>query len=877
MSLNPNQSAITQIEVTMREIDRVYDLTGFNTLTLDPDGKPEFLSVQPDFSVFRGNPFNFLDDAGEVVSRPGKLKPLPGVYRSVRLEGYAPFLRSFARSESRKIDRKFVYVWSADPARASVIELEHELFFENGEFRIVPFSSPANKGKDVRAPEGERRSRLLLDVVSFWGGAQEKESYYFYLAPYQLPWQSLEAMKNRVPLRAMKLWDWFYTDVYTDGNPASAQPLNQILKSGQPPAKMMFAMHLVDPFKEAVLRSGRLRQRLGSWMEEQQRLSGNSTYRLAKRIQNFVHGNKDLAENVTDSLRQFVNTAERTSARLLFASESACEDLVRWIGLEQQNDAFFREGQRFATLFEDGSGQTSAVKDEKFPTDWYAPFSEALDDFQPAADSNPEAWEDLCKLVYSVHCGIDQMYAGKVYLAKTFQRFIVESKTPLAHGGQSILFAAARKGHGAALNFQLGLLEFQAPNWVKHHKKEALTSLEAFVRKTHGVELQRGRNRAERRALAAIERRKLRKAPKKSKPVAPDVPDEIEIIPSPNVSRLKLAKAGFEIAAIGIEAVNLAYAFDDLKTNPGFQTRLNAAGALLDAYGAVQANAKLLGKELWDPKLRIYGTKGLKFSPLAVASAGIDVVLAGMDTASGRTTDETVVHGLRTVGAAMTLGGTVFAETGVGVVVAVAGLGLQSLGTFIVANMSASSKFLRYSKWGTGPGLLDFGDSRDEFWYSGRLSRLALDIDGQHRALDNLYYDYQLEITSEWTTGSVMGSWTTILGRIVAGDNSPLAHSGSEATWKINAQITRPDESAIPIVDIDLPDEFQTDYDITIGSSFVIAVFPWEESDPAEHHKTAYGTIEVKVRSTLDFFNDGATIVERKATETFRLYLRPPS
>jgi hypothetical protein len=872
MSLNPNKSAITQIEVSMREIDRVYDLTGFNALALGPDGKPELLTRQPDFSVFRANPFNFLNDAGEEVSRPARLKPVPGVYRSVRLEGYAPFLRTFARSESQKIDRKFVYVWSADSSRASVVELEHELYFENGDFRVVPFASPANKGKDIRPPEGERRSRLLLDVVSFWGGSQEKESYYFYLAPYQLPWQSLEAMKKRLPLRAMRLWDWFYTDVYTDGNPDSAQPLNQILKNGQPPAKMMFAMHLVDPFKEAVIRSGRTRQRLNSWMEEMERLSASSTYRLAKRIQNFVHANPDLAKNITDSLRQFIHTTERASARLLFASESAGEDLVRWIGLENQNDAFFRDGQRFFTLFDDGSGKASAVRDEKFPTDWHAPFSEALDDYQAAADSNPSAWEDLCGLVYSIHCGIDPLHAGKEYLRKTFHRYIVEGKNPLAHGGQSILFAAARKGHGAALNFQVGLLEHQASNWVTHYKKEAITTLEDWIRRTHGIELKHAGNRAERRALAAIERRKFRKARR-----AGLTGETVEIIVSPNVTRLAIAKTGMEIAAIGIEAVNLAYAYDDLKSNPGFQTVLNASGALLDAYAAVQTNARLVGVKLWDPKLRLYGTKSLRFSPLAVASAGIDMVLAGADTISGRTTDETVVHGLRTVGAAMTLGGTVFAETGVGVVVAVVGLGLQSLGTFIVANVSASSKFLRYSKWGTGPGLLDLGDSRDEYWYSGRLSSLADDIAGQHRALDNLYYDYQLEITSEWTTGSVMGSWTTILGRIVASENSPLALSGSEATWTIKAQVTRPDESIMPIVDVDLPDDYQTDYDITIGSKFVIAVFPWEESDPTKRYKTAYGTVEVRLRAKLDFFSDGATIVERDASETFRLYLRPPS
>jgi len=870
MSLKTNKSAITQVEVTMREVDRVFDLVAYNQLTTGADGSAELLTLQPNFSVFRDHPFNFLDDAGEKVTRTGKLSPPAGVFRAVRQSGYAPFLRTFARAASKPIHDKYVYVWSASSSTGSVVELEYELYFQHGAFRFVPFSTPANQGKDIRQPEGEKKERLLLDVVSFWSGSQEQEAYYFYLAPYQLPWTTLEEVKKRMPLRAMRLWDWFYTDVYTDGKPESAAPLNKVLKDGKLPAKSMFAMHLLDPFQEAVIRSNRLRGRLGSWMEEADRLSKDSTYRLAKRIENFVCGNPDLRENVTYSLTTDILAKEEASARLRFAAETACADLVRWIGREVQNDVMAGPGKTFTTLFKDGSGQESFLQNEVFPQEWYAPFSEAFDDYWPLASSNPASWEELNQLIYYLHCGTEQLTPGTEYLRTTFQQFIVEGKKPMAHGGQSILFAAARKGQGAVLNYQLGMLEFQAPNWVNHYKKEALSSLEGWVRRTHGIELESVRPRSERRALQAIERRRLKKAKKSG---------EVPILEPSRVTRLKLAKHGLEIASIGIEAVNLSYAYQELIDKPGFQSRINFAGAGLDAYAALQGIAKIAGKKPWDPKLRLYGTKALRFSPLAVASAGIDVVTAGMDTASGRTLDEKFAHGLRTTGAAMTFGGTVFAETGVGVVVAIAGLGLQSLGTFVVANLSAASKFLRHSKWGTGPGRLDFGDQRDEYWYRGSLGSLATDIGGQHRALDQIYYDYEIELKTTWETGSVMGSWTSLEGRIVAGagNDSPLALSGSDAKWSINVQVVRPDQSIMPILERDFPDEYNFDFEITIGSTFLITVFPWSVEDPLESYKAAEGSVDVRVRAKLDFFGDGQTVVERELKETFQLWFRPPA
>ena len=868
MSLKTNKSAITQIEVTLQEIDRIYDRVGSNAVATGADGRFKLFTLQPNFSVFRDQPFHMLGDDGEKLTETGKLSPPRGVSRAVRQSGYAPFLRTFDRSASKPIHGKYVYVWSASAANGSVVELEYELFFEQGSFRFVPFSSSANKGKDLRQPEGEGKKRLLLDVVSFWTGAQEQEGYYFYLAPYQLPWARLEAMKKRVPLRAMRLWDWFYTDVYTDGKPENAAPLNKVLKDGKLPATAMFAMHLVDPFQEAVLRSNRMRVRLSKWLEEVERLSKDSSYRLAKRIESFVHANPELRESVTDSLRQEILTKEETSARLRWASESACEDLVRWIGREVQNDVVAVPGKAFATLFEDGSGKASGLQSEVFPKEWYAPFSEAFDDYEALESSDSATWEELNKLVYFLHGGTQQLISGQEYLRDTFQQFMVEGKTPLAHGGQSILFAAGRKSHGTVLNYQLGMLEFQAPNWVTQYRKEALSNLQGWVRRTRGIELQSVRPRSERRALEAIERRALKKARRSG---------EVPILDPPQLRRLKLATGGLEIAALGIEAVNLCYAYEELTGKVGFQSVINAAGALLDAYAAVKSAGALVGMKLPDPKIALYGTKALKFSPLAVASAGIDVVTAGMDTASARTGEVKFVHALRTVGAAMTLGGTVFAETGVGVVVAVAGLGLQSLGTFVVANMSEAAKFIRYCKWGTGPGLLDFGDHVSEYWYRGSLSQLSTDIDGQHDALDNLYYDYQLELKSEWEMGSVMGSWTALRGRIVAGDGSPLSHSGTDARWTIKVQAIRREQSIMPILETEFPDEYHCDFDLTIGSEFLIAVFPWEVDDPLERYKAAEGSIEVQVRAKLDFFGDGRTVVKRELTETFRLGLRPPS
>src|SRR5215475_13560450 len=114
MALKRNKSTITQILVNFQEVDRVYDAPPGCMLSGDRND-PTFLfdteSGISEFQLGRTMPRRYIDDQGRDVI--GTKQWLDGVYGGFKNDAPMPFLRSFARSRSSSIDRKFVYVWSS--------------------------------------------------------------------------------------------------------------------------------------------------------------------------------------------------------------------------------------------------------------------------------------------------------------------------------------------------------------------------------------------------------------------------------------------------------------------------------------------------------------------------------------------------------------------------------------------------------------------------------------------------------------------------------------------------------------------------------------------------------------------------------------------
>jgi hypothetical protein len=95
----------------------------------------------------------------------------------------------------------------------------------------------------------------------------------------------------------------------------------------------------------------------------------------------------------------------------------------------------------------------------------------------------------------------------------------------------------------------------------------------------------------------------------------------------------------------------------------------------------------------------------LKF--LGSIASGLDLVLALQDLGRSQGTGAGIGYGLNALGAAAGLIGTIAAETGVGVAVALVGMALQAAGDWVIERTEELNVFLRKSPWGidTGGGI----------------------------------------------------------------------------------------------------------------------------------------------------------------------------
>lgn len=888
-TLNQNRSTITHIEVTFREIDRIYDLLPGTLLADTAPGKElvykaqDNLMTRVDSLQWRG----FLDEEGREVTGVEK-RLLNGVYRGVRVTGYAPFLQSFLRDRSMLIDQKYVYVWSADASSGKAVELEYELYFQNGKFQKVSFDSAGNNGKDTRQPAGEWSDRLQLDVLSFWDASHAKEGYFFFLAPFQLPWAAVQDLNSTVAVRGVKLWDWFYTDIYTAADPTTAKPISHDILKGKTPIKMMFQMHLVDPFKEGLNRSARYGDMLRRWEPAQQKLGKNSEYLLAVRVSDFAHSSSELLEKVDkEKLSDAIYKPSREANRLLALSIFRCAELLRWIGESRQPDTAAPPGvsQGFNTWVVEG--HTAIGMTQSLPGDWHSPFSNAVDDY---AYGPADIHVQVGQIVNRVHGDLDLCADGDLWLEKNLNKFfsgdsLMEGERPaldVAHGGASILFQYKRKLFEGAEHLNAGLLRDYAKPWVRKFRSESLKDVKGFLKKVHGIEvdlMQKPR---------PIRPQRLRRAKR-----------EIQECTPKWVERLEFAHHELSLVALSVESVNLSYAWDEFqKEHHNLKTSLELAASVIDGYRAVTE----VVEKLPNPEIPLYkiGSRAVKFCPLAAAAAALEVTTAGMDAAKARTADEGVAHGIRAVGAALCLAGTFTEEfPPLGLILMVGGFVLQSAGSYVVGSLSSASRFLRFCQWGTGRSLLsgDFRDSQDEDWYKGNLSDLAKSVNVQVTALDNIIYDYLPKIGATGEDSKVI--LYAKMREAEEGEKSKLI--SPEAKWNVRAELYRKDFGSAPRKVVGFGSKFVDsgnvaatrledveDGDLTEGEECELHTFqspmrtpptpslpyptigpeppprPWDEPD---------FTVRVKITAELDVFGDGKCIIKRELDDSVNLLL----
>lgn len=900
-----NQSAITHIEVTFQEIDRIYDLLPGTLLTDTDQGRGLVYQAKAHLEL-AGMLSDYVDEDGHDLY--GSKKIMDGVYRGVRVAGYLPFVQAFVRQRSTNIDQKYVYVWSGDGA-GKALQLEYELYFHSGSFQKVAFDSPDNKGKDTRQPAGESSQRLQLDLLSFWGAQQVKEGYFFLLAPYQLPWAAVQDLNSTVHIRGAKLWDWFYTDIYTASDPKTARPVTLDVLQGKMPDTLMFRVHLVDPFKESLNRSVRFSDMLRQWEPVQKDLGKNREYLLALRIDDFAHQSTDMLENVkwwdlTQTEKKYASDANK-----LFAlSNFRCAELLRWVGIAHQPDwaeaphqvdtsslgALPIQQPRANTwLIEHGNANGSNLA---LPNDWHSPYSNAVDDYMDKASA--EIAKEVSKIANRIHEDLLLCPPGAAWLDENFKKMQsatgmgkVRPELGTAHGGASILFPAKRKAFEGGEEFNAGLLRFYAKSWVKQYREEAPLAVKKFLKEFHDLDIELVEESGVRR-IRQRAGRQLRKYRKKPDRFSPTVPRKMYVLDG--------TRTGFHLVALAVEYVNLNSAYEEFKENRhDLENQLELSGSVLDAYLALTD----ITEKLPNPAIKIYqvNTYPIKFCPIAAASAAIDIATAGMDAAKARTTDEGIAHGIRVVGASLTLAGTFTEECPVGWILTVAGLVLQAGGQYAAANLGAAPRFLRYCEWGSGGSIIsaDVFDYQNEDWYRGNLSDLARNVERQHEALDNIIFDYEPKIWAEGQDG-IVKVYVRMRDPEKAEKSTNLI--SPDAQWNVHAEIYRSDDSVIPNKILGLgsgfvpgsgepavvvsADEFD-DLDLTEGKGYALHTFQWPAPptpqppntigpaiDPSPTPwDTPEGSVKVKLKAKLDVLGDGTVIIERQREASIWLYL----
>lgn len=855
----PTKAAVIEVEVAFKEIFAIYELYGMRRVIGSPEQPKVVFETLSMFYGSYGNRWDprYEDDLGNPIYDV-KAQDLPGVYQVQRVTGYAPALRTFSRKLSEKIDKKWVYVFVSQDKAGSKMQLGAELAFAGGSFQLVDLK--ANEGKDTRPASGEKRTKLQAAIRSVGGGTAQ---LWFLLAPHQIPWAGLAKMVESGPLlasRCQRLFDEFYTDAAESAG-GEYKPIFEQLDAIKAQKPLTFLLHLVDPFKEAMRRTHAYVDAVSEWHAALAKLSQDSEYVLAKRIHNLPNKYVDVVWN---KLGPYLGKKEEEQRKLLRMATNRLEDLMRWIGESHQRDSFSLRGSASSDTFYFTPGKLGLSNERKEDRTWVNPFSQLVADYNHATTPD-ETYKKVGEVVVAVHSRLADMPRGQDFLKKIVDADFSKS-IPIADGGAKLLFEAGRKGDATAAETVGGLLEFYAPKWVEAYKKDALPQLVKFMRERHKIELKQIKPRAVRRAEEAIARRADKAAAKKGlEALARHY--HVELEPG-SVQALKIAGPALHRLAMGIEIFNLKLSVAELAESKDVWAGVGLLGSTIDAYSAMTK----IYPRLESFSYTIGGVrKAIKIAPvLAVISSTIDTVLAARDAYNSTNFGEQAGHSLRTVGAAMTVGGALAAETGVGVVVAIVGLGLQGIGSWIASEFDDLEQFLRHSRWGSTTkmdAVSDWFSDKNDFGYTGSLDKLAGDIQAQHRALDWMFWKFSPDL------GTYNGAQYYVPSRIWLKMGAPKG-IGPTAKWSIKLDVVSRD-NGYPIANYEWKANDEYDHAILtsndeiwiakrenaprpITSGPVMSAGPW-------------GKVKVKGEIKLDVFGDGAHYVVRRIDENFDL------
>ncbi len=496
------QAKVYQTVVVLRQIDRLLDYSR-NVLD-DLDDKDFDVRETDEFPVenvrsflwrekgtlrrvfgllFDGDVAHYFDEGSNVVKIPkGKPRYTEVLQAEVGTDVENSHYRSFDRAASSVIpDGHYVYVFQCangegKPSHGAAPRLYAELRFEGGKFRRMSPTQWARskqdwerlKAADWQGDEQERKipndarleeeTELLLDLhatsekgLTVWNppskpGAPPSPAsahYFFYLAERQLPWDGIERIKANLGGRAVRLYDWLYTDFCTSkadlGNSAAWQTLvpknfgMHVELRPQPDLSryqngpIYFVLHLPNVMKETDERAtayiNALGQILPDIVNKPPPEDTDKKLALARTIDVLTRNDEKLRELVKKKLFPVIypdvnapGDGTTYAYRRLAVIHSCARELMEWMGMATRRigTMAFWDHQPLKTKMMVASNW---IREESSPPS--CTFSDAADDYLHAPEETRSYIADT--YVTKAMAYLSQTAAGQVFLDKTLQ------------------------------------------------------------------------------------------------------------------------------------------------------------------------------------------------------------------------------------------------------------------------------------------------------------------------------------------------------------------------------------------------------------------------------------------------------------------------
>jgi hypothetical protein len=317
----------------------------------------------------------------------------------------------------------------------------------------APFEDELSLVLDVYATDEDGELLSFMSMIGLDPDLNETAiaQYFFYLSEQQLPWDGIERIRASLVVRAIGLYDWFYTDFFTAradlGDPQRwktflPKSFDRIRRptpdlKGYRKGPVCFVMHLPNVFAEARMRARKYAEALeqiaaATAKAENVPESKREMRLLARQIDLLTRNAPELRKLVKEKLFPVLYPSEREQGdgidrhhRRWALAHLRAKDLIGWLGIKTK-----RFGDPLWTKQPLMMGPGVA-----FPEKEMAPassqFSDATDDFLRAP---LEARVAACDTIRQAIALLPQTVIGQVFLDETLRLNLADTRGRAAAG-----------------------------------------------------------------------------------------------------------------------------------------------------------------------------------------------------------------------------------------------------------------------------------------------------------------------------------------------------------------------------------------------------------------------------------------------------------